>query len=268
MGKPIKGSLERVLVQAGKGDPTPPDSNAGAGRPDTQLPAQFVPHDYILVQAGTASSPPIYIAKEITFKGKNWMDTHHALAENGLFMPTIKTMMNHFLNVKNTAQRMQGNNILYDGVGEPISQPEVNDLWDYLSLADNVYRNSKGVCWTWLDAKFENNNGKWYMETNHRVVPTNAQKEFKGQRIQLNSHYQQTGLVELDFNSDGLATNASPQNQYIRGENIYYWNPTHDKVAWFDAGSVWASLGCGGGPAGAVASLGVFACAEGTASHN
>ncbi len=265
MGKPIKGSLERVLAQAATGNQ--PDTDAGkggAGQPNAQLPAQFVPQDYILVGSNAPNTLPTYIAKEITLKRKNWSDTHYALADNGLFMPTPKIMIDHFMNVKRAAE---GTGALCDGSGTPLSPQETSDLWDYLSLADSTYRNSKGVCWTWLDAKFNDENGVWYMETNHRVVVAGNQKELRGQKVHLQPYYQQTGFVTLNFSADGFATEASPHTQYQRGENIYHWRPENDKVAGFVADSGWAYLGCVRNPAVVIDSLGVFACAEGTASQ-
>ncbi len=266
MGKPIKGSLERVLAQAGTGDDSKSDPDGTSGRPPAQLPSQFVPGDYILVSLNVASGLPIYIAKEITLKGKNWNDTHYALAENGLFIPTPKIMMDHFMNVKLAAE---GTRTLHDGSGNPILQPEAKEMWDYLSLADTNYRNTKGVCWTWLDAKFktEPQTGAWFMETDHRVVQQGANKEIQGQRRQLRSHYQQTGWIELDFSPDGLATRASTHSQYKRGENMYFWRPENEKVARFDADSGRAVLSCYWDPTDCVDGLGVFACAEGTASQ-
>ena len=267
MGKPIKGSLERVLAQAEKGiQPDPDMGKGGAGQPMAQLPAQFIPQNYVFVGTNPRNSLPVYIAKEIILKGSNWNDTHYSLAASGLFMPTPWIMTNHFLNVKHAAE---GKGTLYDGGGSPVSSQEVSDLWDYLSLADSNYRNSKGVCWTWLDAYFkvEPQTGTWFMETNHRVVSNGTQKEIQCDRVQLGAHYQQSGLVKLNFSTDGLATDASPHNQYTRGENMYYWRPENDKVAGFYANSVRADLGCDGDPAVVDDSLGVFACAEGTASQ-
>lgn len=264
MGKPIKGSLERVLAQAGTG--TQPDPKSGsAGRPNTQLPLQFIPQNYIAVP-GEASDVPVYIAKEITLKGKNWTDTHYALAENGLFMPTPKIMVNHFMNVKLAAE---GTRTLHDGSGSPILQPEAKEMWDYLSLADTNYRNTKGACWTWLDAlfKIDPQTVAWFMETDHRVVQQGTNKELQGQMRQLKPHYEQKGLVELSFNDDGLATNASSHDQYNRGENMYFWRLENEKVARFGADSDRAGLDCDGDPTGSNSGLGVFACAEGTASQ-
>ena len=255
MGKPIKGSIEKVL--------------AGAVSPQQQttakpigVPLNIAPNvksmDYIAVP-----QYDIFIAKEVSLKGKNWQDTHYELGDNGLFMPRIDHLTAHFLNVKDAAE---GKRTLYDGDNNPINLNEAKELWDYFSSTKN---RSKGVCWTWLDALFKKDSqNKMYMETDHRVVLNNTQKSLVGKDVSLDDYFGSNEWATLDFNNQGLATKPSQHNGYVQGENIYFWQPIKDRVAGFLAGSDWAYLYCDGGPAVTDSSLGVFPCAEGTSNAN
>ena len=209
-------------------------------------PANINQRDYIRIP-GTNT----LIAREETNKGLNWDDTHFTLQDSGLYMPSQKLFMPYFLNVIEAAK---GNTTLYDGANNPIPRDEAEDLYKYLTSGH------RDGCWTWLDAKFEKEGSSWFIETDHRVAQGSTSKT----RMPLEACLREDAYVELDFNSQGLATKKSTDQDYKQGENIYYWHPRDGTVARFNAGSGWADLICGRDPSGSYAELGVFACAEGT----
>lgn len=199
----------------------------------------------------------IVIAKQESYKGLKWEQTHFALAENGLFMPTPALFVPYFLSIKDAAS---GNLVLYDGNNNPIARDEAEDLWKYLTTS---YRSG---CWTWLDAKFETGNGNLGLDVlaNHRVVDKNGQKTLQGSRLPLESCVNEDCFVDLRFNKQGLPTNKSSGQSYEQGSNIRFWYPRNGRVARFGADSGRASLGCYGDPQISDSGLGVFSCAEGT----
>ncbi len=203
----------------------------------------------------------IIIARQETNKNLTWENTHYALADNGLFMPTPAQFMRYFESTKEAAE---GKIILYDGSNKAVPQSEARDLWNYVSLKERP----KGICWTWLDAKFVERTG-WNglnIETDHRVVMKKSKKELQGKQVPLETCVDQNGYAALNFNAQGLPIQQSPTQEYKQGENLYFWKPVKDKVAGFVAGSVGAGLSCCGYPQYSGGWLGVFACAEGTSS--
>ena len=84
------------------------------------------------------------ISKEEIHKGLTWEDTHYALADNGLFMPSPALFMPYFLTVRDAAQ---GKRTLYDGNHTPLSQHDAKDLFKYMTSGHRT------GCWSWLDAK-------------------------------------------------------------------------------------------------------------------
>lgn len=70
-------------------------------------------------------------------------------------------------------------------------------------------------------------------------------------------------FCDLQFNCQGLPTKPSAHKTYKQGENIYFWLPAKDSVAWFGTHAGRADLGCGGNPLNLNDELGVLACADG-----
>ena len=199
----------------------------------------------------------ILIAKQESYKGMKWEETHFALAENGLFMPTPALFMPYFLSIKDAAS---GNLTLYDGNNNPIAKEEAEDLGKYLTT------NHREGCWTWLDAKFESGNGHLELDVlaNHRVVDINGQKTLQGSRLPLEACVSKDCFVDLDFNKQGLARAKASKQSYEQGTNVYFWHPRNGHVAGFGAYSGGAGLFCCRDPAYSYSWLGVFSCAEGT----
>jgi hypothetical protein len=249
-GESIKGSLEKFL--AGATSPsvvTPVMTNV---QPQALISNVANKERYILIPQHN-----IYIDREISYKGLEWENTHAELGKQGLFMPRIDHFMTHFMNVRSAAD---STGILYDGNGGPLQNDEAKDLWDYFSSTTN---RPKGICWTWLDAKFEKNRSQMTMFTNHRYQQMGGQGSFN---IKIDPYFEKDQTVELEFNPQGLPKRASSSGNYVQGLNIYYWAPRAGKVARFSSNSYWADLYCNLDPTNSNSALGVFACAEGTAS--
>jgi hypothetical protein len=199
------------------------------------------------------------ISKKELYKGDNldWQGSHFKLAENGLYMPIPDKFMKYFLSVQRATQ---GDITLYDANNNPIPRDEVEELWNYYSSTE---RGDKGVCWTWLDAKFEQTDKGFYLLANHRVIAKNGEKILQGDKQPLlESRLNEDCYTNLEFNAQGLPTKKSTKTDYVQGDNIRYWHPRNGKVARFGAGSDWAILCCDRDPGNSSSWLGVFACAD------
>jgi hypothetical protein len=194
----------------------------------------------------------LIISKREILKNLNWYDSHFQLNKEGLFMPSPSVFMPYFINVKQAAE---GNLTLYDGNNNPISQDESQNLWNYLTT------NYGGGCWSWLDAKFEEENEGLYLFSNHRILNGELHPSLKQRLL---DHINEDCFVNLDFNNQGMPIRKSLIDEYKQGNNLYYWHPRKGSVAGLVAYSDGASLLCSGVPSYSDDGLGVFACAEGT----
>lgn len=242
-------TLEAVLKDS------PPETIKPEDKPrGVILPGNFDGNQYVQIPNTNFS-----IAKAETHKGKNWNDTHFALAEDGLFMPTPALFMSYLMSLKDAAH---GRVTLYDGRGQPISRSEAQHLWAYNSST------KVGEAWTWLDAYFEKEtNGKMWMKTDHRVS-TGRNKGLMNRRVSLDVPVSEECFVKLKFTALGMPQEKSDADEYWGGRNIYFYPPVDGRVARFYVGSDGAGLYCDRDPSVPNGRLGVFACAEGTAPKN
>jgi hypothetical protein len=249
-GVPVEGAMERVLA----GQPTPqpePEASVPINNPN------IVNSDYIKIpQIGKAISR----LELPDYNNLNWQDTHFKLHDNGLYMPSPATFMQHFMNVLE-AYKSKGKKTLFDAAGNPVSKKDLEDI--YLHLTKDhiaVYGGQKGV-WTWLDAMFKD--GKILSE--HRTAKdTNGNRILKsGKTENLEACLTEDCAADLEFNSQGLAIKKSKEQKYVQGKNLYFWHPRDGRVARFAAYSDRAYLACGRGPSGRVPVLGVFGVVNG-----
>jgi hypothetical protein len=137
MGKPVAGSLERVLNSNGNSTPDPP-----ATVPDLQ--------GYIYVPA-----IGLYLAKKRTHDNLNWYETHEKLAKENLRMPTIYEFKEYLRYLRQNQS----------GVADATSQDIATILDDILTIRD-PWRAE------WLDARFEQRGNELYLI--ERNNPSNA----------------------------------------------------------------------------------------------
>jgi len=270
MGIPIKGAYAKLIQEEEekeRGKAAKPVKTAKSvskqakSKPSAVQLKPFTPQVTAKINLSDFIQIPQYnilIRKEEEFKGINWKNTHFKLGENGLYMPRIDHFTAHYLNVRYAAS---GKVTIHDGNGNPIKKSEAKDLWLYLST------DHKNGCWTWLDALFKKEQGKLYLETDHRIVLNGNKKDIQGKSAPLEKCVKDECYVKLDFNSQGLPTQKSKASDYSQGKNIYFFPPSDGSVAWFLAVSDWAFLYCYNVPAYAYGGLGVFSCAEGAVAQ-
>ena len=228
MGKPIKGSLERVLAGL---DKTPISNPSVTNPPINNL------KEYIYVPKSG-----IHIAKQRTHLGLNWYQTHEELQNQNLRMPTIPEFISFLNYLKTDYQDKQEAQIILDNI---------------LKIGD--WRGE------WLDARFEKNSGKLYINSNHRT-DLNGNLQPQNQEP-LEDYLREDSYADIfNPNSQGLPT-SKLSNSYEQGKNAYFWYPRDTRVARFGALSVGALLCCGRDPQDTYSSLGVFSVCEANATQ-
>lgn len=194
-------------------------------------------------------------------KGFNYETSHKTVLQKGLEMPTPALFMPHFVNVVNAYHHESR---LYDAAGNEVTGDRLNKL----------YKKLTSDCWGWLNAKFVPGTGfnNTDLET---ITGLDAQANLLTKREPLERCLVNDCFIDFKFNKQGLAmSNAkSREQEYERGENIYFFYPRKNYVARFWAGSCRAGLYCdwypNGSdlnldwyPRGSVALLGVFCVCE------
>ena len=180
----------------------------------------------------------LYMAKERTFKGESWNETHKLLQKENKFMPTIYHFTEYLKYLKTDYQ----------------DRDEADEILDDI-LKTGDYRAE------WLDAKFEKRKNGLYLLSDHRIE---NKKLIAKSEHPLESCLMEDSYVDFDFNSQGLPTSKSKSQKYEQGENLYFYPPVDGRVARFGVSSGNANLNCyDGAPDYSSGGLGVFPCAEG-----
>lgn len=198
------------------------------------------------------------------YNNKTYPETHHKLLRNGLYMPTPHIFMKHFTNVVNAFKWKRK---LSYADGSEVPSALVEEMYKHLTTNyKDVYGEDTHGVWTWLNAKYEQRGGEWYVET---IVGSSGSKKKPGfitSGMKLDEFLEDNCFVDLAFTDQGLprADAKSKNEKYKPGKNVYFYHPRNGYVAWFNADSDWAGLYCDWDPDYRYASLGVFGCAEGT----
>ena len=262
MGSSVKGAIKEVFASQKKTGEKSGNKRTKMQPFDVKNP-NIISHDYVQIP----QLKKIISAFELkNYNNLNWKNTHFRLHENGLYMPIIPEFMTHFQNVIQS-YKSKGKTPLFDASGNPFTKDEVKDMYSHLtkdSIA--VYEGAEGT-WAWLDAYFEKKDDEFYILTEHR---TQTDSSGNKKLVSNKTEKLEQCLIEncfVDFkslNSQGLPITKDLNQKYIQGENIKFWSPTNDRVAWFFAYSDWALLDCGRNPDDTVSNLGVFAVADAT----
>ncbi|MFZ5955778.1 MAG: hypothetical protein ACOYT4_05110 [Nanoarchaeota archaeon] len=179
----------------------------------------------------------LYVAKERSLNGKNWNEAHEELQKQGNRMLIIPEFWKFIDYLKN----------------------EYPDRAEAQKILEDIFKVGNWRA-EWLDAHFEKKGKDLYVNYYHefkngKLIPKCSEK--------LESCLMEDCYADLNsINNQGLLTQKSSQN-YILGQNSYFYHPRNNKVARFDADSDWADLGCYGDRSVSDAVLGVRAVREG-----
>jgi len=223
---------------------------------------------YIQVGINGIHGKPAIISpfEVIGYNHLTYENTNFKLIENGLYMPPPRIFGTHFNNV---LEAKQGKRKLHYADGQrEVEQSLVEEMYEHMTTNfKDVYRAGRAGAWTWLNAKFVEGNGFNNMNLETITGIKNGQLESTKERLLEclnNSNY-----FDLKFNSQGLADKGSEsaKQDYSKGQNMYFSKPVLNFVARFNANSGGADLLCNWVTISTNPGLGVYACAEGTASQ-
>lgn len=197
-------------------------------------------------------------------KNRDMFETLEGLASDCLDMPSVAPFLTYRLNAKEAALDKTRTLLYADGSAVPEEFAE--DLWKRLSSRQKRLSG----CWTWLNARFRNDGGIWYIDKNLTVGADSANNKIliAGESETLDCSIRQNCLVDLSYNAQGFPKSRSGLNTYDAVNNINFWYPRNDAVAWFVAGLSGAVLFCFVDPSVRGSELGVFACAAGVRKNS
>lgn len=228
-------------------------------------------HDYVLIPQHNKAISKFELPGH---NNLNWKEQHFRLQEKGLYMPSPKIFIGHFLNVVESYQG-DGKKPLFDANGNPIPKKETEDIALHLLEGQiPLYPNKKGT-FTYLDAYFErdpkDNNPKFY--SNHKAeINSNGERILVSEKTQdLENYLGINGIADLkdsegnpEFNSQGLPNplSLSLSPGYKPGRNIRFMTPSDKKVASFNSGPEGTLLSCKDDPHRPYPFQGTFGVAE------
>ena len=125
----------------------------------------------------------------------------------------------------------------------------------------DIYQTGRSGAWTWLNARFVKGSGFNNLDL-EKIVGIEQNGDLKTKKEPLMLCLDDNIYAELKFNAQGFPTHKAGDQKYEQGKNMWFYQPTKDAVARFNAYSGRANFGCYGIPQSSDASLGVFLCAE------
>ena len=209
------------------------------------LPTNIVSSDYIQIPG-----KDYIIAIGETDFNLDYENANRTVLTKGLAVPTIR----QFMDFHNYLIDCYKNN-------KPIFDSAGNNLPD--KIKKDLYKQLTSHCWTWLNGKFNISEKKKEIEI---ITGLDSNKNLLTRKEQLNNFLNEDCYVNFnDFYKNGIPNiNSKYANQnFVKGENIYYWSPIDERVARFYADSDGAGLGCGRNPSYVDSFLGVRAVRHG-----
>jgi len=255
MGKPIEGALEQVLGNMNK-----PVSDSEPMQNFNSTPSKGInnPEKYLILPGasyGNYSYNDTLVSIDRKHHGKNWFDTHKALASEDAYMLTIRQFVDFLKLLKS------GN--VHDGTGKKLDSRRINDVLNEIIAVRDPVRAE------WLDADFKVFKKKLIAKSDlminygHRL---NSNGEIKPQYSEpLEDWLDKDRTPGINF--DDWLNNANKHglpSPKVGNGDLYYWSPDRDNnsVAWFCAVSGGALLGCSWDPSYSVRALGVRVARE------
>jgi len=198
--------------------------------------------DYILLdrehQSGNYSQVDLLVPFEKTHLSDKWNNckTPILLASEQGYMPSIRQHVDSLKLIKSGKA--------FDGAGNKISSARLQALFKDMTGVKSPYRAE------WLDAKFGDGT------ITYHSIEKDGSVRLVTEKLDKCLMRDKTPGISLDSwlktaDAHGLPTSKT------RDGDLYFWYPRNGAVAWFDAGSDWAILGCDRIPSGSDDGLGV-----------
>lgn len=219
MGKPVKGAMKRVFSQKSEEQEQKSTQPISSNKKDLD--------DFIYVP-----SISLYVAKETTFKNKNWHQCHEELQKQNQRMLVIPEFI-EFLKYLKSQQNNQ----------------EYQDIYNEITEVRSPWRSE------WLDAYFESKGGVLGVASEMHIL---TQNKLKSEKLESYLNQDKTPGIDLEDWINNPTKQGLPQSNYKDG-SLHYWKPKSTRVARFVVGSGSAGLDCDWDPSGQVVGLGVRA---------
>lgn len=156
-------------------------------------------------------------------------DAHRKTIKQGLIIPTP----NQFMISHNYIIDAKKNNIqIFDAAGNLLPDKTRDDL--YKQYTEN--------CWTWLNGKFNISENKKEIEY---ISGLDKNNNFVKKKEDLSGYLLEDCYIDFTkLTSQGLGMIKSSNQNYVRGENIYFYFPRDGQVGRFIAGPDRSCLVC------------------------
>ncbi|MBI4117032.1 hypothetical protein HY449_04790 [Candidatus Pacearchaeota archaeon] len=256
MGKPIDGALEIALGNMN----SPSQASPNPVKDFSPTPSSEIsnPEKYIILPGnshGNYSYNDTLVSIERKHQGKNWPNTHIALAADGNHMLTIRQFVDFLKLLKSGS--------VYDGKGKRIGDKSALEILKDIIAVRNPYRAE------WLDADFKITKKK-FIGKEDLIINYGHRLSSAGD---IAPQYSEPLEDWLDkdrkpgINFDDWLNNANKHglpSPNVTSGDLYYFCPNRDNnsVAGFYAGSGRAYLGCYRYPSIAILALGVRVARE------
>ena len=152
-------------------------------------------------------------------------------------------------NLRNLREGSLGNLVVYDGKGNKLERKELKSLFKEITEVRDPWRSE------WLNDR--------YIEKSNGLYVVRNKFDSSGKLVEATEELDKDTLmqnkipgIDLDDWLNSSTEQGLPRKNTQDG-SLYYWSPTANYVAWFDAGSGWAGLCCYWGPLSSDAGIGV-----------
>tara|TARA_Y100000034_G_scaffold9468_2_gene10125 strand:- start:4548 stop:5318 length:771 start_codon:yes stop_codon:yes gene_type:complete len=174
--------------------------------------------------------------------GNNWNQMHELLQQNNEYMPNISEILKLTkLLLKKKARYADNSPIRLEKQEEIFNEIyEVRDSWRL----------------EYIDARFKKRSNGLYILSNHIIQPDNSLKPMSEEKLEYTLMQDKTPGIDLTSWINNPNKHGLPKES-IQDGSFYYWHPRNNNVAWLNAGSVGASLGCDRDPSSSFGRLGV-----------
>ncbi len=210
----------------------------------------------------------IFIKKSPTEYNSNWKETHHFLADIGLFMPDISTFIIHYMNLREAAQDREE---IFYGDGNKVSLSDAFDLWKRIVSAN--FKKSPGLM-VWLDNLWNVKDHGEYGKKNTLTVTTHHKVRLKKGELELSGRkrtfedpfegkYRYT--TKLPLSPEGFPLNKADTDARAPGITLEFGYPKDGMATRFRSENLESVIECDISPETARA-YHLFGCAYSTQS--
>ncbi|MBS3118765.1 hypothetical protein J4417_03750 [Candidatus Woesearchaeota archaeon] len=205
---------------------------------------EFHKKNFLLLEGkehGSYSYPDLLVAKTLSHHGKNWYQSHEALHQEGMSMPTLRQFVD-FLNLLKSGKA-------FDGKGQQVSSGELEAILKEITEQRNLYRAE------WLDADFKVINNVSHINYAHQTINGKLQPKYSEP---LQGWLMEDKQIDLeDYLKRATFQGLPPVD--VKSGRVYYWKLLSDNnsVAGFWAVADRVDLGCRRNPQYSDTAIGV-----------